>query len=75
VTTENTVESDCVKCPYCGHRHTDPQEYFSNNQEDTEIECVNEACGRVFAASQVVSIDYIGRPLKLSARYPAAKGA
>lgn len=57
-----TYDDHCVVCPYCGHKHSDSNEYFYPNREDTEIECGN--CERTFAATRVMSVTYRAQPLR-----------
>lgn len=58
----DTYDDYYVICPHCGHRHTDPSEYFSPWDEDTTIECTG--CEKTFVASRMMSITYHTQPLR-----------
>jgi DNA-directed RNA polymerase subunit RPC12/RpoP len=53
---ERTYDNSALVCPYCGHRHGDPDEFFRPGNEDTEVDC--DDCGKRFAARRIVSVDY-----------------
>lgn len=48
--------TDEIVCPYCGHEHGDSYEYFSRNDESTNIEC--DECGKHFRATMQMTTDY-----------------
>jgi len=47
-----------LKCPYCGHAHSNEYEYFSagSMNDETEIECAK--CEKTFRAFRHVNVDY-----------------
>jgi len=49
-----------VVCPYCGYKHTESYEFFSDiaSEEEVEIDC---DCGETFIANQSVSVHYYTR--------------
>lgn len=59
---EETLDDHWLICPYCGHKHSDPYEYFHANDEDTEVTCNN--CEREFFATRMVSVTYRAMPLR-----------
>jgi len=59
--TENQEEIDTVDdhnliCPYCGEKHDEPWEYFSNNDETADVIC--DECDRDFVAIRHISVSY-----------------
>jgi hypothetical protein len=57
-----TYDDHHIICPYCGHRHSDPDEYFTPTMEDTTIEC--SECDRGFAVTRMISVTYRAMPLR-----------
>lgn len=57
--SKETSDSYWLICPYCGHKHSDPYEFFGKD-ECTTVECGN--CEREFDARQYISITYYGSP-------------
>ncbi len=53
---DNTIEMDCLKCPYCGLENTDAWE-INFNDDKIEIDC---ECGKKFWGERVVTVDYRG---------------
>lgn len=49
-----------IICPYCGHKQSDPWEYFTGRREDTTITCGE--CEKDFRATQHTAITYSTRP-------------
>jgi DNA-directed RNA polymerase subunit RPC12/RpoP len=54
--------TDEVVCPYCGYEFEDSWEFFTNDQEDTEIDC--DECDKTFVASRNITITYSTHELK-----------
>lgn len=57
-----TLDDDHVRCPYCGHGHRDPHEYFSPSSEGTEVEC--DECGQRFMATRIFTVTYRSSPVR-----------
>ena len=55
---DRTIESHCLKCPYCGNEDQDAWETLDKDDDKYEIEC--ESCGKKFWGEKCVMIDYRG---------------
>lgn len=54
---DGTIESHCLKCPYCSHEDSDAWETLTNDDDRYEIEC---ECGKKFWGEKCVKVDYRG---------------
>lgn len=47
-----------IVCPYCGYTNSDSWDYHLD-ETPTDIDCVNDKCGRAFKAWTDIAVSYI----------------
>jgi len=58
--SEETHDNITIVCPHCGHRESDPNEIFSDMEEDIdEMECSH--CEKIYVARRQVTFHYTGK--------------
>lgn len=58
----DTLLREVPICPYCGHRHTDLEDFVFDNAELDEDEC--NSCGKIFQTERQVTVRYTTRKME-----------